>query len=60
MVVYETYIVDQAQFRKLKNPDYLLKHDEVLDMFCVFRCLRYREGIFEGPRANARIIAARV
>ena len=60
MVVYETFIVDQAQFGKPKNPDYLLKHNELLDMFREFRCLRYREGIFEGPRAIASIIAQKV
>jgi len=60
MIVYETYIVDQAQFGKPTNPDYLLKHNELLDMFRELRCLRYREGIFEGPRAIASIIAQKV
>jgi 2-polyprenyl-3-methyl-5-hydroxy-6-metoxy-1,4-benzoquinol methylase len=60
MIVYETYIVDQAQFGKPKNPAYLLKHNELLDMFRELRCLRYREGIFEGPRATASIIAQKV
>ena len=59
MIVYETYIIDQAQFGKPKNPDYLLKHNELLDMFREFRCLRYQEGIFEGQRAIASIIAQR-
>ena len=57
MVVYETFIVDQAQFGKPKNPDYLLRHNELLNMFRDFRCLRYREGIVEGRRAIASIIA---
>ena len=57
MVVYETFIVDQAQFGKPKNPDYLLKHSELLEMFREFRCLRYREGVFRGPKAIASIIA---
>ena len=60
MVVYETFTVDQAQFGKPRNPDYLLKPNELLDMFRQFRCLRYREGIFPGPRAVAGIIAQRV
>ena len=60
MVVYETFIVDQAQFGKPKNPDYLLKHNELLNMFSDFRCLRYREGIFEGSRAIASIIAQKI
>ena len=60
IVVYETFIVDQARFGKPKNPDYLLRHNELLDMFRDFRCLRYREGVFEGPRAVASIIAQKV
>jgi len=57
IVVYETFIVDQVQFGKPKNPDYLLKHNELLNMFRDFRCLRYREGIIEGCKAVASIIA---
>ncbi|MDY6971343.1 MAG: methyltransferase domain-containing protein [Thermodesulfobacteriota bacterium] len=57
MIVYETFIVDQAQFGKPKNPDYLLKHNELLDMFRDFRCLRYREGIIDNRKAIAGIIA---
>jgi tellurite methyltransferase len=57
MVVYETFIVDQARFGKPKNPDHLLKHNELLDLFRNFRCLRYREGIFESRKAIASIIA---
>jgi SAM-dependent methyltransferase len=60
VVVYETYIVDQAQFGRPRNPDYLLKHNELLNMFRGFRCLRYREGITEGPEAIASIIAEKV
>jgi len=60
MVAYETFIVDQAQFGKPTNPDYLLKHNELLDMFREFRCLQYREGVFKGPRAIASIIAEKV
>ena len=60
MVVYETFTVDQAQFGKPHNPDYLLKHNELLDMFREFRCLRYREGIMEKRKAIASIIAQKV
>ena len=57
MVVYETFIVDQTRFGKPKNPDHLLKHNELLDLFRDFRCLRYREGIFKSRKAIASIIA---
>ena len=60
MVVYETFIVDQARFGKPKNPDHLLKHNELLDLFRDFRCLRYREGIFESRKAIASIIAQKL
>lgn len=63
MIIYETFISDQAQFGKPKNPDYLLKHNELLNMFRNFRCLRYREGIIEAGkdrRAIASILAEKV
>lgn len=60
MIVYETFIVDQARFGKPKNPDFLLKHNELLEMFRDFRCLRYREGIMLGPKAIASIVAEKV
>jgi len=59
-VVYETFLVDQAQWGKPKNPDFLLRHNELLDLFRDFRCLRYREGIVEDGgdrRAIASILA---
>ena len=60
MVVYETFIVDQAQFGNPKNRDYLLEHNELLDMFRDFRCLRYREGIIGGRKAVASVVARKV
>jgi 2-polyprenyl-3-methyl-5-hydroxy-6-metoxy-1,4-benzoquinol methylase len=57
MMVYETYIVDQAQFGKPSNPDFLLKHNELLEDFRDFRVLRYREGLV-GPRQYAASIVA--
>ena len=60
VIVYETFIVDQAQFGKPTNPDYLLQHNELLKYFSDFRCLRYHEGIFENRRAVAGIVAEKV
>ncbi len=60
MVVYETYIVDQAQFGRPRNPDHLLRHNELLHMFCDFRVLRYHEGVIDGKRAVAGIAAQKV
>ncbi|MBM2831294.1 MAG: hypothetical protein HW414_346 [Dehalococcoidia bacterium] len=57
VVVYETFIIDQVQFGRPRNPAHLLKHNELLDLFRDFRCLRYREGIVEGRKAIAGIVA---
>ena len=56
IIVYETYIIDQAQFGRPTNPDYLLKHNELLNFFRDFRCLRYYEGVIEKGKAAAGII----
>jgi hypothetical protein len=53
-------MVDQVQFGRPSNPDHLLKHNELLEIFCDFRCLRYHEGIFLGPKAVAGIIAQKI
>jgi len=58
MVVYETFIIDQKQFGHPQNPEFLLKHNELLEMFRDLRCLRYREGIID-DKAIASIIAQR-
>ena len=60
MIVYETYIVDQARFGRPRNPNHLLKQNELLHMFREFRCLRYREGIIENRKALAGIIAEKI
>lgn len=57
MIVYETFTVDQPRFGHPHNPDFLLRYNELLDMFRDFRCLRYREGIFNNSRAIASIAA---
>ncbi len=60
IIVYETYITDQLQYGKPRNPAHLLQHNELLRIFSDFRCLRYREGIFRSgnrPKALASIIA---
>ena len=60
MIVYETYTVDQPRFGRPTNPHYLLKPNELLDMFRDFRCLRYHEGVFENRKAVAGIIAEKL
>jgi tellurite methyltransferase len=57
IIVYETYTIDQLQFGKPKNPDFLLGHNELLNMFRDFYCIRYHEGIIYDKKAMAGIIA---
>ncbi len=59
IIVYETFLIEQMQWGKPKNPDFLLRHNELLDLFRGFRILRYREGIFE-DRGDKRAIASLV
>jgi len=60
IIVYETYTIDQLQFGKPKNPDFLLKHNELLNLFRDFHCIRYHEGIIYDKKAMAGIIARKL
>ena len=60
MLVYETFIIDQSQFGRPRNPDHLLRHNELLYTFRDFRVLRYVEGVVEGRKAVASIVAQKV
>jgi tellurite methyltransferase len=54
VIIYETYIIDQAVFGRPDNPAHLLQHNELLRMFQDLRCLKYREGVFkDGSRQKA-------
>jgi 2-polyprenyl-3-methyl-5-hydroxy-6-metoxy-1,4-benzoquinol methylase len=52
-VIFETYLIDQQTIGHPKNPDYLLHHNELLDLFDGFRILYYREGRFNDSREDA-------
>jgi tellurite methyltransferase len=57
VIVYETYTIDQLQFGKPRNPDFLLGRNELLNLFRDFYCIRYHEGIIYDKKAMAGIIA---
>ena len=57
VVVYETFTVAQRQFGRPRNPRYLLEPGELRRLFDDYECLRYREGILDGKRAVAGIVA---
>ena len=62
-IIFETFLIDQKEIGHPKNPDYLLRHNELLEQFRDFRVFCYREGMFnEGGEASYRagILAQRI
>ena len=58
IVVYQTFTIDQQQFGRPKNLDYLLTKNELLEHFLGWETLYYFEGIRRKPqRAIASLIA---
>ena len=58
LIVYETFTVDQPQFGRPSNPDYLLHRGELLQAFYGWQILKSFEGELAEPRsAKARLIA---
>lgn len=58
LVIYETFTVDQPQFGRPTNPNFLLRHGELLDTFANWDILEHWEGI-DHERATAHIVARR-
>jgi tellurite methyltransferase len=57
LIIYETFTVDQPQFGKPKNPDFLLTHGELLKWFEGWEAIYQFEGILQNPeRAIAQIV----
>jgi tellurite methyltransferase len=60
-LLFDTFLIDQAELGHPRNPDYLLGRNELLQTLAArFRVLRYREGILEdnGNRsARAGVVA---
>lgn len=57
VLVYETFTLEQLRFGKPRNPDHLLRPNELLALFGGLRVLRYREGVFDPGRAVAGLVA---
>lgn len=56
-LVYHTYTLEQAQFGKPRNPDFLLNPGELMDWFKDWNVLHSFEGLQENPkRAVAEIV----
>lgn len=58
-LVYSTYTVEQAQFGKPHNPDFLLKPGELMGWFRDWNVLHHFEGIKEDPRRAVAEIVCR-
>jgi len=61
-LVFETFLVEQLQLGHPRNPDFVLRHNELLHLFRDLRVLHYEEGLFrDGDREAhlARLLATR-
>lgn len=59
MVIYETYTIENRErgFEGPKNEDYLLKTNELLDLFKDLTIIYYRELVLDDKKAVASLIA---
>lgn len=53
VIIFETFTLEQKTIGPPKNPNYLLKPNELLKLFKDFHILFYREGIFKEGRKKA-------
>ncbi len=52
MIIYETFTEQQAEFGRPKNPDYLLKPNELTKIFADWKILHSFEGVVEPSTTN--------
>ena len=52
LIIYETFTTAQAQFGRPKNPDFLLKPNELVDFFSDWEILHSFEGTIESASNN--------
>jgi len=59
MIIYETYTIENLElgFEGPKNKDYLLKPNELLDLFKGLKIIYYRELVLNNKKAVASLIA---
>ncbi len=58
LLIYETFDVDQAALGKPSNPDFLLRHGELLERCAALRILAYEDGLLGAPERDVQRIAA--
>ena len=54
-VVYETFTVEQPQFGRPKNPNFLLKKGELTELFADWEIIHSFEGVIDAKKADANI-----
>lgn len=64
LIIYETFTVDQPQYGRPTNPDFLLRHNELEQHFAKWKVLHYFEGVVSKPgegsqQAIAQIVATK-
>ena len=57
LLIYETFTIEQPKFGKPRNPDFLLRPGELVEIFEDWEVIHYFEGVKENPtRAVAQIV----
>lgn len=58
VLIYETFLTQQAQLGRPSNPDFLLKPNELTDTFHQLEPIHYSEGLRQNPeRYTAQLVA---
>ena len=52
VIIYETFTVDQPRYGRPTNPDYLLRHNELLQHFPDWRVLHHYEGLIQSDSTH--------
>lgn len=61
IMMYETFTIEQPQFGKPHNPDYLLEPEELISWFRNWKVYHHFEGIIRNPsRAVEQIVCQRL
>ena len=45
MLVFETFLIEQLELGHPRNPEFVLRHNELLELFRELRVLQYEEGL---------------
>ncbi len=56
-IVYETFTEDQPNYGRPTNPNFLLKHGELQNLFSDWKIIHYYEGILEGKEVGKQAVA---